>query len=416
MEDVVDIGSDNTSCIVHVGKRERNLEPAYFDLLLCPPEIMIKTSPLPDFTDMTPLNYERKSIDSLVDSFQNQLTNIDEERGDFNRRLQELAHTAQEHIQALHRINEKDEEIKKLQKSLSDAHIYLYEERGKVLQLQSQNQELSSHNQKIQSELSFYKNTLNPTTQRVDLSLHSTPTSICTKYTGTTNTKTKIKNQKGDCIVRTVYLPSENVDHLHTEIKHLRTKASELERLLRDREKSFMEDRTIREREHALEARNSAAKLLEIQQKHSRITNLQYSTMSDHLALKRQFYAEEVKLQRKIIDLSQDNVQRQKALDLAVVRAKEYAENCREMCTEQVRLYLKQARGQLINFKDELNFQGDEHLKIKNRLEMKLKTMTRKHTDVKKKFKALDTRRKLEIEGFENDIANLRREIYSARY
>ena len=69
---------------------------------------------------------------------------FERERVDFLQRLDEMAGTSREKHTLKWEVHKKDEQIMDLQKALSDAHVFLYEERAQVLKLTAENDRLKS--------------------------------------------------------------------------------------------------------------------------------------------------------------------------------------------------------------------------------------------------------------------------------
>lgn len=69
---------------------------------------------------------------------------FDRERVDFLHRLDEMAGNSKEKHSLKWDLHKKDEQLMDLQKALSDAHVFLYEERAQVLKLTAENDRLKS--------------------------------------------------------------------------------------------------------------------------------------------------------------------------------------------------------------------------------------------------------------------------------
>jgi coiled-coil domain-containing protein 77 len=67
---------------------------------------------------------------------------FNQERQEYNQKLEDVAVAREDHYKLRWELNQRDTEIAELQKALSDAHVYLYDEREHVLQLQAECDEL----------------------------------------------------------------------------------------------------------------------------------------------------------------------------------------------------------------------------------------------------------------------------------
>ena len=72
-----------------------------------------------------------------VDGFEN-------ERAEYLNKIGEVDVSRTEYQKLHYELNKKNEQISELQKALSDAHVYLFDEREHVLKLTSENDELRS--------------------------------------------------------------------------------------------------------------------------------------------------------------------------------------------------------------------------------------------------------------------------------
>lgn len=387
----LDIGSEGTSCVANASTAWCP-EPASFDLLK-DSQVDLKLPQIPDFTDMTPINYERKSVEELLQSFQNQLLCFDSERDDYDNRLGDLRDIAQEHFKALKELQRKDADISRLQQSLSDAHVHLYEERAEILALQDENHQLKVENEKLKSEHRM----MIGTSQKVIFEERGVPKVILNKGKGRT--------------IRTVYLPTHDISGMQREIDHLQARCADLENLLQTRERAYLQDRQMRSNQVEIREGKMKGEISMLSERLARITNLQYSTMKDYLTLQREFKAKEVNLMGEISEREIENYSRRKWYELGLRKIAEFAQHLRDIGVEQVRLYLKQARKQMVHMREELVTSQDEHLKTKLLLGRKLESMTKKYQKTRKKLKALEVRRRLEIDGFQTDLEFLRKDM-----
>lgn len=396
-------------------------DPPYFDLLNEDPEILIKSIPIPNFLDKTPIEYENRSIRDLIKSYENQISKFNSEREDYESRLKCLADTAHDFTNSLITIEEKNKEINRLQNALSDAHIYLYEERQKLLYLRDENKELTSINKDLEIRLNSITSEFCPTMQTVRFSKTEIPKITTTHHPSNATTQKKKGKKKGkksknnnnheQCIIRTVYLPTDNVEHLKDKIKYLQIKIQDQDKLLKDRERAFMEDRSIRMREKEQILKDKQKTTILCQEKISSLQTIQYSTMKDYLSLKRTYNVKQSEFQRQIANLTIDKNDAKNLYELALGKLLNFAEEFSGNCTNQVRLYLQQARRHLFGKQSDLEMLHEQMISTRQHLERKLKITSEKYLETRKKLKNLERRRKLEIEGFQVDIGNLRKEV-----
>lgn len=96
--------------------------------------------PVPQ-VDLTGMTDEQRE---LLEYYQSRVDAFDRERVDFLHRLDEMSGNSREKHSLKWDLHKKDEQMMDLQKALSDAHVFLYEERAQVLKLTAENDRLKS--------------------------------------------------------------------------------------------------------------------------------------------------------------------------------------------------------------------------------------------------------------------------------
>jgi hypothetical protein len=91
--------------------------------------------------DLTGMTDEQRE---LLEYYQARIDAFERERVDFLQRLDEMAGSSKEKHSLKWDLHKKDQQIMDLQKALSDAHVFLYEERAQVLKLTAENDRLKS--------------------------------------------------------------------------------------------------------------------------------------------------------------------------------------------------------------------------------------------------------------------------------
>lgn len=82
---------------------------------------------------------------------------FERERVDFLQRLDEMAGNSREKHTLKWEVHKKDEQIMDLQKALSDAHVFLYEERAQVLKLTAENDRLKSQMRSVHTNTGAFE-------------------------------------------------------------------------------------------------------------------------------------------------------------------------------------------------------------------------------------------------------------------
>ena len=84
----------------------------------------------------------RQNPTELLAYYRDRIALFSQERHEYAQKLEDCAVSREEYYKLRWELNQRDTEIAELQKALSDAHVYLYDEREHVLQLQAECDEL----------------------------------------------------------------------------------------------------------------------------------------------------------------------------------------------------------------------------------------------------------------------------------
>ncbi len=84
----------------------------------------------------------RQNPTELLAYYRDRIALFNQERHEYAQKLEDCAVSREEYYKLRWELNQRDTEIAELQKALSDAHVYLYDEREHVLQLQAECDEL----------------------------------------------------------------------------------------------------------------------------------------------------------------------------------------------------------------------------------------------------------------------------------
>lgn len=122
-------------------------------------------------------------------------------------------------------------------------------------------------------------------------------------------------------VVRTIYMPNENIDILKQIIASLRAQLTEQHTLYEQRIQALQEDRAIREQEAAEVARKSNAHVAELARELAAVNDLNKLTTRDYLELRHAAQNTERRLKEKAAQLAQQNIELQKHIKGVETRA-----------------------------------------------------------------------------------------------
>ncbi|KAM6090082.1 coiled-coil domain-containing protein 77 isoform 5-T6 [Theristicus caerulescens] len=346
-----------------------------------------------DFTPLPSINerlaFLRPSRE-LLEYYRKKIADFDEEHEDLVKRLERYKETYDEQHKLQWEVRQREEEIAELQKALSDMQIYLFQEREHVLRLYSENDRLKIRELEDRKKIQHL------------LALVGTDTGEVTYFHKE---------------------PPHKVEALQAQIE-------EQTRLSKEQVEALLEDRRIHMEEAQVQHQRDQDKIKTITDKLHKTQNLLYESTRDFLQLKFDARANEKawmaekdsllrKLDKELGQLISREPGREKQRDTKkMLRAGDGAWklHSREIKSLQEQLMQEQHlsnmyREQCVTLEGELariREEGDAGRELfKERSEKmgkRLKLMTQR-------YEALEKRRNMEVEGFKNDIKQLRQEL-----
>ncbi|NWX45223.1 CCD77 protein, partial [Steatornis caripensis] len=411
-------------------------------------------TPLPSINER--LAFLRPSRE-LLEYYRKKIADFDEEHEDLVKRLERYKETYDEQHKLQWEVRQREEEIAELQKALSDMQIYLFQEREHVLRLYAENDRLKirelEDRKKIQCLLALVGTDKGEVTY-----FHKEPphkaSSICrtpllivtvlqrpaksrepheqndTSRTGTKRSTSKpaAKGEKPESPERY----QRDNQTLLLQVEALQAQIEEQTRLSKEQVEALLEDRRIHMEEAQVQHQRDQDKIKTVTDKLHKTQNLLYESTRDFLQLKfdvraneKSWMAEKDSLLRRLDkDLDQLIISREPGREKKQRDTKKLLQtdegawklHSREIMSLQEQLMQEQRlsnmyREQCVTLEDELariREEGDVGRELfKERSEKmgkRLKLMTQR-------YEALEKRRNMEVEGFKNDIKQLRQKL-----
>ena len=331
------------------------------------------------------------------------------------------------------------DEVTDLQKALSDSHVYLWEEREKCQRLQTENDELRiqelEDRRKIQHLLSLVDPLVQDTTYVRDsvpetMTLHPHARSTTTPVAagshrasqparsgggggggGGGGAGTAGVQSDGTRVLRTVYMPNEQVDSLLLTVESLRTQLQQQEQLGRERVAALLEDRRLRLAEERARRAAESDRAQEADATLEKTQQMLHQYTKDFLTLKhanlterRQMVEELVATQAERARLSEelDGVKSKSEVEMHAVSA-----SARSGAEQYIALY----RQQVSDTERTMGLLKDQHNGLQQALAMRVKELEATVQRLKHSYRELDQRRALEVEGFTHEIGLMRKQV-----
>ncbi|KFR07050.1 Coiled-coil domain-containing protein 77, partial [Nipponia nippon] len=401
-----------------------------------------------DFTPLPSINerlaFLRPSRE-LLEYYRKKIADFDEEHEDLVKRLEKYKETYDEQHKLQWEVRQREEEIAELQKALSDMQVYLFQEKEHVLRLYSENDRLKirelEDRKKIQhllalvgtdkGEVTYFHKEPPHKASSIFLPAKSRESQEQddTSRTGTKRSTSK-RAAKGEKPESPERYQRDN-QTLLLQVEALQAQIEEQTRLSKEQVEALLEDRRIHMEEAQVQHQRDQDKIKTITDKLHKTQNLLYESTRDFLQLKfdaraneKAWMAEKDSLLRKLdkdLDqlISREPGREKKQRDTKkMLRADDGAWklHSREIKSLQEQLMQEQHlsnmyREQCVTLEGELariREEGDAGRELfKERSEKmgkRLKLMTQR-------YEALEKRRNMEVEGFKNDIKQLRQEL-----
>jgi len=216
---------------------------------------------------------------------------------------------------------------------------------------------------------------------------------------------------EGPRVLRTVYLPNEKVDSLLLTIESLRAQLQQQEQLGRERVAALHEDRRLRIEEERQRRAVEAEKLQEAESGVERMQSLVNKYTKDFLALKHDALQAQREEKETIEALRIDNRQARAAMDkgreAATLELQQHSSSAKASSEQYVALF----RQQVTDTERTMGLLKDRHSGLQQALTMRVRELEEGSSRFKHKYRQLEERRRLEVEGFRSELDLLHRQL-----
>ncbi|KFZ51476.1 Coiled-coil domain-containing protein 77, partial [Antrostomus carolinensis] len=397
-------------------------------------------TPLPSVSER--LAFLRPSRE-LLEYYRKKIADFDEEHEDLVKRLDRYKETYDEQHKLQWEVRQREEEIAELQKALSDMQVYLFQEREHVLRLCSENDRLKirelQDRKKIQHLLALVGTDKGEVTyfhkeppHKVTVLQRPAKSRESQERSDTPRTGTKRNTSKPTAKPESPERYQRDNQTLLLQVEALQAQIEEQTRLSKEQVEALLEDRRIHMEEAHVQHQRDQDKIKTITDKLHKTQNLLYESTRDFLQLKsdaraneKAWMAEKDSLLRKLDkDLDQlitsrepgrEKKQREtkkmlQTVDGAWKLHSREIKSLQEQLTQErclSNMYREQCvtlEGELARLREEADVGRELFKERSQKTGKRLKLMTQR-------YEALEKRRNMEVEGFKNDIKQLRQKL-----
>lgn len=406
------------------------------------PQSQGDSTPLPSINERLALLRPSRE---LLEYYRRKIADFDEEHEDLVKRLERYKETYDEQHKLQWEVRQREEEIAELQKALSDMQVYLFQEREHVLRLYSENDRLKirelEDRKKIQHLLALVGTDAGEVTY-----FHKEPPHKVTvlqrparsrdshdgKDSSGTGTKRSTSKQagKGDIHESPERYQRDN-QTLLLQVEALQAQIEEQTRLSKEQLQALLEDRRIHMEEAQLQHQRDQDKIKTLTDKLNKTQNLLYESTRDFLQLKsdvraseKAWMVEKENLLRKIgkdsdqlIGRETEREKKQRDTKKMLQAEREAGKpHSRDVKTLQEELMQEQRlsnmyREQCITLESELARISEERDVGRELFKARSEKMGKRLKLVTQRYEALEKRRNMEVEGFKNDLKQLRQKL-----
>eukprot|EP01083_Nonionella_stella_P072056 194019_1 len=358
--------------------------------------------------------YYRKQIDDFEterESFEGALRN----RLDSH----EILHSLEKEVAQAER------EVEDLQKSLSDAHVYLFDEREEVMKLTAENDQLEinelENRRKIRELLALTdpksdmhtdiakkraskKKKRSIPKMNPQISSHS---SITNGVSTTENDEDTGNLQKSDVQIRTIVLPNESADSLKQVIESLKRQLEEQVSSSREHYSKEIEARRVRDEEWRAKYKTQNETAQHLQKKTAEISQLLNNTTRDYLSLRKLAQLQERSLIERQVACLKENMRLRQKHFLIKKNVQSKSEEVRLEAVSNSEEFIAKFRKQTVTEKAALSRLTKTFAVCQRNFSIKTKKLDTQLQSMRKRHQTLEYRHQLELEGFSNDLRSM---------
>ncbi|XP_052059485.1 coiled-coil domain-containing protein 77-like [Mytilus californianus] len=368
----------------------------------------------------------------LLEYYRKKIAEYDEEHDHMVSKLEEYKITYEEQHKLQWELRQREEEIVELQKALSDMQIYLFQEREHVLRLYSENDRLKIRELEDKKKIQQLLSLSGTTESEITYFMKEPPAKAIVeqkkrpKTAPNNNLRNGMKKKQLPVSDRRQSMspnPEEKYRHdnevLVLQVEALQAQLQEQTKVAKEQVEALMEDRRVKEEELETRRQRDEAKIHTLTEKLHKTQDLLYESTKDFLELRyqgraneRQWMAEKDRLLREL-DSAKDKGNGQDSLlnmSVATEARAHYAEEVKTLDyqLQQAQKLAEMYREQVIQLEDELSRIREEGDVTREIFKGRSDKMTTRLTMMNQRYQDLERRRNLEVEGFKNDIKNLR--------
>lgn len=376
--------------------------------------------------------------DQLLTYYRSRLDLFEREREEWLEKL-EATRVKQEELHKLTwELKTRNDEVRTLQQQMSDLQVVLLNEREQIAKLARENDSMQLQGQENQRKIAELLSIVHPIQQEVTFFQDKRPQSVLSypqpvpatasssgpaRYCGTCKNTSEVTGRGNEKhlarlgrttstpkhIIKTVYLPNEQMNTLALEVETLRRQLDQEHALHSTALEAMQEDRRIREHEYRLNMDTASDKIQALTIALQREETAHTEAVKDYLRLRHQSQIRE----RNLLEKSQESETKiddllQKLRENRVKSASEVKE-AERVAEEKAKDFTHKFRSQVVDNEESMNVMREQYMQLQGIYKEKVADLEGKLVRLQQKYKDLEERKGLEIAGYRQEVTTLRK-------
>lgn len=353
----------------------------------------------------------------------------------FEQEREELLHAVDRcavHQDEAHRLEwenrKRADEVRELQKALSDAQQFLFEERQRLLHVQSENDELKlqeiQDRQRIQQLLAMTQPLEQTITHRQDGGPPCSVTVYPKPYPqhpqqqqqqpsrgGKSPQRGAEAGGSGERVLRTVFLPTVDCDFLLLKVESLQAQLNEQRQLHEERVAALLADRQLRAQEEERQQANLAAKVESLAKQVKQLEETLRITTREYILARREKQDAQAAAAAAQAQMVSDVAAARAELAAAQRQARAEIEKASAAADSRMRDYVDKFRDQVRSREEELMNLGSLHTATKAAADKRITELEGRVSRLLEANRQLELRRQLDVDGWAADVTALRKTL-----
>ena len=338
----------------------------------------------------------------LLRHFKSRVATFEEERNVLLGKIDECKLQHKEKHKLEFELRRREEEVRDLQKALSEAHTCLFEERERFLEVQRDNDDLRLQEIEDRKRIQQLLSLTQPVEQEITYSRNTKPETV--EFYPVSRDESDGDQDGGKATLRTVIMPTEHTDTLLLKVESLKSQLDEHKKFANERIAALLEDRRIREQEEDRHRQHYESERHDLQDKLRNTEELLYRATKDVLTMRQEKQEAETAATEAVSGLN--SVQ-----DVLVSKFEKENRRIERKTTKKYEERLRTYKARLEQNETEMANMEAAHSALKFNYEKRIGELGSALSKLRKQHKQLEYRRALDLTGFNSDISHLRKKL-----